>query len=349
MASFSICPRLTTIAALVLLLTACVGKPHPAHALFHEYTPAEIHEAVRDRDPARLSRLLRDGANPDARDPQDERTPLITALYFEHKDQFLMLLRAGAQPGLADSMGNTPLHVAGQLNEPWRALDLLEAGAAPEAHNLQGQTFQRYLFMNSDGLLNATTRAGRQAVLAWLTRNGIAVERPAEETQSSGAKTREPVQLHYTVIGSRIGDRVYWRMDSSGKGEVAVPISGGFPIPAVAGFSEESFRFIEGTHSFDIGPAGYAEIREQLAGIISGSLCPSILYDSDPPCSRTMDFGAADLAWSGPTSGRFIHELACSIRFTPFRGSVADNRRTHEQPRPTGRDRREHNYRRLSY
>ena len=37
-------------------------------------------------------------------------------------------------------MGNTPLHVAGQINEPQRALDLLNAGADPMARkwNLWG-------------------------------------------------------------------------------------------------------------------------------------------------------------------------------------------------------------------
>ena len=77
---------------------------------------------------------------------------------------------------MADRMGNTPLHVTGQINEPARALDLLNAGADPMARNAQGVTFQRYLFMTRAALLNAETRRQREAVEAWLKAHGIAIE-----------------------------------------------------------------------------------------------------------------------------------------------------------------------------
>ncbi|MFC0590147.1 ankyrin repeat domain-containing protein [Novosphingobium aquiterrae] len=311
MTRFSLHPGVTAIAGLMLMLSACVGRPQSAHAPSHAYSPEEIHAAVRNPDPARLSRLLSGGADPDARNAEDGRTPLITALYFENKAQFLMLLRAGAQPGLADQMGNTPLHVAAEINEPWRVLDLLQAGAPPEERNLQGQTFQRYLFMTPDHMLNRSTLAGRQAVLAWLIRHGISAERPVEEASGSSTESAEPEQLRYTIIGTRAGNHLYWRMDRNGKGEVAVPISGGFRLPDAPGSSEEPFRFIEGHHSFDIGAAGYAEIRAQLAGILSSSLNPFTLGNSDLSCLRAMDFGAANLVWSGSNSGNFFHDFAC--------------------------------------
>jgi len=44
----------------------------------------------------------------------------------------------------------------------------LRAGADPNARNAQGVTFQRYMFMSPDRLLNARTRGERDAVAAWL-------------------------------------------------------------------------------------------------------------------------------------------------------------------------------------
>ena len=102
--------------------------------------------------------------------------PLRAALMGERGEQFRALLAAGADPDLADRLGNTPLHVAGQINEPERALDLLNAGADPMARNAQGVTFQRYLFMTRAALLNAETRRSREAVEAWLTTHQIPLE-----------------------------------------------------------------------------------------------------------------------------------------------------------------------------
>ena len=92
------------------------------------------------------------------------------------KKDWLMLLAAGVNLGRADRTGNTPLHVAAQINDPGRVLALLKAGAPANARNKQGQTFQRYLFMTREGLLSAEARTARRAVVTWLRQNGIPVE-----------------------------------------------------------------------------------------------------------------------------------------------------------------------------
>jgi len=135
-----------------------------------------VHYAAGAHDAGYLRILLAHGVNPDTPNRITGKTPLVSAMMYERDRQFDMLLAAGSNPGRADRMGNTPLHVAAQINDPQRVLALLEAGAPPLALNRQGQTFQRYLFMTRESLLNAGARDARQAVIAWLQRHRIRVE-----------------------------------------------------------------------------------------------------------------------------------------------------------------------------
>lgn len=135
-----------------------------------------MHMAAMANDTAYLSELLARGVDPNLRNAESGAVPLRAALMGERDEQFRALLAAGADPDIADRLGNTPLHVAGQINEPARALDLLNAGADPMARNAQGVTFQRYLFMTRAALLNDETRRSRGAVEAWLTAHDIAIE-----------------------------------------------------------------------------------------------------------------------------------------------------------------------------
>lgn len=135
-----------------------------------------IHMAAMANDASYLTELLSRGVDANVRNADSGAGPLRAALMGERDEQFRALLAAGADPDLADRMGNTPLHVAGQINEPARALDLLNAGADPMARNAQGVTFQRYLFMTRAALLNAETRQHREAVEAWLSSHGVALE-----------------------------------------------------------------------------------------------------------------------------------------------------------------------------
>ena len=135
-----------------------------------------VHYAAMARNPAYLEIFLARGLSPDMPNRKSGRTLLMSAMLAESDRQFATLLAVGASVALADATGNTPLHVAAQINEPRYVLALLEAGAPAAARNAQGQTFQRYLFMTSDRLLNAETLQSRRAVTAWLRQRGIALE-----------------------------------------------------------------------------------------------------------------------------------------------------------------------------
>ncbi|HWL84976.1 MAG TPA: hypothetical protein VNO21_04205, partial [Polyangiaceae bacterium] len=82
----------------------------------------------------------------------------------------------GANPSAADQLGNTALHVAGQINAGQYALDLLDAGADPSSVNRQGVTFQRYLFMTPEDILTDDARRQRGAVRTWLRAHAVPVE-----------------------------------------------------------------------------------------------------------------------------------------------------------------------------
>lgn len=153
--------------------------------------PQDVHLAIRKSGTRSLKwwiAWISESLN--AIDPESGRTPLMTALIAEKPKHVRILLEAGAQPNLTDGVGNSALHVAAQINEPWHVLAMLKAGANPRLRNAQGQTFQRYLFMTPDKLLNSKTRDGMTAVINWLVANGIEVEgrstAAARETAASG-------------------------------------------------------------------------------------------------------------------------------------------------------------------
>jgi uncharacterized protein len=136
-------------------------------------------DAASHRNPKWLKLLLENGASPNVRNSASGATPLGHALIADRDEQFEMLLGAGGDPNLADATGNTSLHVAAQINKPWHVYMLLTNRANPAdpfLRNAQGHTFQRYLFMTEDGLLNKRTREGRRLVLDYLSIKDIPIE-----------------------------------------------------------------------------------------------------------------------------------------------------------------------------
>lgn len=127
-----------------------------------------VHMAAAANDPVYLETLLSHGANPNVPDAGNGATPLSSALMGDRTDQFKMLLAAGADPDHPDRGGNTALHVAGLINRPQRAMDLLEAGANAAAKNAQNATFEEYLFVTDPELLNDEKKRELDALVTWL-------------------------------------------------------------------------------------------------------------------------------------------------------------------------------------
>lgn len=200
-------------AGIVLLIGACVHAPRPPVTDL-----TSVHDTVRTGDIRSLKYRLKAGANPDMQDPASGRTLLMTALLAEQPKAFHLLLQAGADLEKTDNVGNTALHVAAQVNEPWRVLDLLKAGASPNARNAQAQTFERYLFMTSDKLLSKDAIKGRRAVVDWLNAHPARSGPP----KSSAQLPPEPA-IDLRTIGWRLSYALYWRITPDGKGEVSAP------------------------------------------------------------------------------------------------------------------------------
>lgn len=135
-----------------------------------------MHYAAAARDPGYVRLLLDHRVSPDVPNTVTGRPPIVAAMIYQRDRQFAMLLAAGANPGLADRTGNTPLHVAAQINNQRYALALLHAGAPASARNDQGQTFQRYMFIMDQALLSEDARRARGAVVAWLRLHDIPLE-----------------------------------------------------------------------------------------------------------------------------------------------------------------------------
>lgn len=164
----------------------------PTHAGFDGDTI--IHAAARHRDPHWLKLLLENGANPNVRNTRTGAVPLTEALIADRDKQFEMLLKAGADPNLADATGNTALHVAAQINKSRHVYMLLINTANPAdpfIRNAQQQTFQRYLFMTNERLLSKRSRAARRVVLDYLLVKGIPIEADAAAVPNKGAASSE--------------------------------------------------------------------------------------------------------------------------------------------------------------
>ncbi len=134
------------------------------------------HMAAMVNDAQYLQVLIDQRAPIDLVGARGGRTPIFRAVENRRNAQFDLLVEAGANIHRTDSMGNSLLHVAAQVNDADRVLQLLELGADPGAANSRGDTFQASLFSGSDARLNAAGRKSRQQVRDWLAAHGIAVQ-----------------------------------------------------------------------------------------------------------------------------------------------------------------------------
>ncbi len=103
------------------------------------WTP--LHEAAVRRDAKRVPELLREGADPNARDRWG-RTPVMWAARFIDKDRETIpaLVRMGADVNAADEDGATALHIAASHAWDGELADLLNNGALVDVRDGSGKT-----------------------------------------------------------------------------------------------------------------------------------------------------------------------------------------------------------------
>lgn len=158
-------------AALATLLDAGADAAQPG---MDQETVA--HMAAMADDPEYLRILIAHRAPVDIVSPRADRTPIFRAVQSRRGVQVVLLAKAGAELGRADSMGNTLLHIAASVNDADRVLWLLDAGVDPHATNARGATFQAAMFAGSDARLAPEAKAARQKVRDWLTAHGISLQ-----------------------------------------------------------------------------------------------------------------------------------------------------------------------------
>lgn len=129
------------------------------------------HLAASVDDPRYLQVLARHGAPLDLIGGHAARTPIFRAVQSRRDAQFEQLLAAGADINRSDASGNTLLHVAAEVGDARRVLQLLQAGAAHDRANIRGVRFQSLLFAQDMARLSAKGRSERDAVMRWLSAN----------------------------------------------------------------------------------------------------------------------------------------------------------------------------------
>ena len=135
-----------------------------------------LHVAAMANDPQYLRILLDHGADPNAPHGTSGEPPLSAALMNPDHRAFDLLLQHRADPNREDRLGNTPLIVAAKTHKPDAVLRLLEAGADATHRNQRGDTFQAYFHIAPAGGFSGEAKKKHDAVNAWLTAHGVAVE-----------------------------------------------------------------------------------------------------------------------------------------------------------------------------
>lgn len=127
-----------------------------------------LHTAAKISNPDYLKSLLSFSPDVNIIHPVTLATPLHAAVQVGRKIQAELLLMAGANPNLANRVGDTPLHIAAKINSPELALILLKSGADPKLQNKQQSTFQIYFNLTPLKVRSHEMQAEYDKVNNWL-------------------------------------------------------------------------------------------------------------------------------------------------------------------------------------
>lgn len=121
------------------------------------------------------------------------------------------------------------------------------------------------------------------------------------------AQAAEQPELHYTVIGTRLGNQLYWTVHANGVGELNARGLIFAQRDAKGDPQGDRYAFVDGVVRFYIGPEGYAELRQSFAEILDGKVNQFALDDEKAGLQASLrDGGANVLNWSGqPAKGSF--------------------------------------------
>ncbi|MFH1842413.1 MAG: ankyrin repeat domain-containing protein [bacterium] len=151
-----------------LLLFTCLAGPLLA---------AEIHQAVQAGDLEQVQSLLAGGADPDAREPRLEFTPLHLCVYVDNLEIGEALIAAGADVNARNRMDLSPLDMAIVFSKVETAAFLITHGADIEGENghdhrpltyatSRGHTEIVRMLLDAGADLEAWNRQGQTALLA---------------------------------------------------------------------------------------------------------------------------------------------------------------------------------------
>ncbi|MCT8341918.1 MULTISPECIES: ankyrin repeat domain-containing protein [Photorhabdus] len=127
-----------------------------------------LHTAAKINNPDYLKSLLSFSPDVNIIHPVTLATPLHAAVQVGRKVQVKLLLIAGANPNLANRVGDTSLHIAAKINSPELALILLKSGADPTLQNKQQSTFQIYFNLTPLKVRSREMQAEYDKVNNWL-------------------------------------------------------------------------------------------------------------------------------------------------------------------------------------